>query len=472
MIFNRGNSRGYDEWANTYGAVGWSYRDVLPVFREWENNTNATIVNNNPGYHGTHGPIEITSPQNADKIISIIGESAVELGFNYTDINGPNQIGFMDTESFVTTQGFRSGTGNVFIDPNPHPNNLHIVCKALVSKILFNGLTAIGVEFIVNDISYTVYANREVIVSAGAINTPQILMLSGIGPRQHLENVDIPVLLDLPVGDNYESHPNLGLTVNIRPEYSYLINKPPELNVKQLGELYYNKSGPLARHNNAVIIYSTQHNWDKQWPNVNLFMKPVAGTIVTTSNLVRIKSKGTIRLQSTDPMTSPLINPKWLDDVDDFINLLDAAKMQFYIFERTQLAQYIQPLPSFASIGCPVCPLRRYMYECVEGLKCYIRYNTHTAFHSAGSCRMGAIERPDVVVDPQLRVKGAGSCRMGAIERPDVVVDPQLRVKGANNLRVCDASVFPVIPNANTASASITVGYKCAQFIKDYYHLK
>ncbi|CAG2107321.1 unnamed protein product [Medioppia subpectinata] len=131
---------------------------------------------------------------------------------------------------------------------------------------------------------------------------------------------------------------------------------------------------------------------------------------------------------------------------EDQVNIVDAVRMQFYLLEVTDMAKYIQPLPSFADIGCPVCP-GKYMYECSEGLKCYIRFNSLSSYHPAGSCRMGAIERPDVVVDPQLRVKGA------------------------NNLRVCDASVFPVIPNANTAAAAITVGYKCAQIIKDYYHL-
>ncbi|CAG2106326.1 unnamed protein product [Medioppia subpectinata] len=180
-----------------------------------------------------------------------------------TDINGPIQTGYTQSQLFINSSGLRSGTGTMFIDPNPYPDNLHIVCKALVTKILFNGLTAIGVEFIVNDISYTVYANREVIVSA----------------------------------------------------------------------------------------------------------------------------------------------------------------------------------------GCPDCPDKQYLYECVEGLKCFIKYNTNSGDHPTGTCRMGAIERSDVVVDPQLRVKGA------------------------NNLRVCDASVFPVIPNANTVSAAILTGYKCAQNIKSDYNL-
>ncbi|CAG2106767.1 unnamed protein product, partial [Medioppia subpectinata] len=298
MIFNRGNSRGYDEWANTYGAVGWSYRDVLLVFREWENNTDAVIVANNPGYHGTRGPIQISSAKDFSPLTYDMKNALNELGFKDTDINGPNQLGVMIPQSFITAQGFRAGMGTVFVDPNPYPDNLHIVCKALVTKVLFNGLTAIGVEFIVNDISYTVYANREVIVSAD------------------------------------------------------------------------------------LIVEA----------------------------------------------------------------LLDATAFAFFMLEHSAIANYVVMPDLFTPIGCPVCP-GKYAYECVEGLQCFIRYNTGSGLHPGGSCRMGAIERPDVVVDPQLRVKGI------------------------KNLRVCDSSVFPVLPNSNTASASILVGYRCAQFIKDTYML-
>ncbi|CAG2107402.1 unnamed protein product [Medioppia subpectinata] len=384
MVFNRGNSRGYDEWAHKYGADGWSYRDVLPVFREWENNTDPHIVYNEPGYHGTRGPIQITTPNNAPKFYQNYYKAFNALGYNETDINGPNQAGYALTQSYINTTGLRESTGTVFVDPNPYPDNLHIVCKALVTKILFNGLTAIGVEFIVNDISYTVqsiaigvefivndisytvYANREVIVSAGAFQSPQLLMLSGVGPKQHLNSLNIPVVLDLPVGQNFQNHP--------------------------------------------VV-------------------------------------RGVMRLQSTDPLLPPLIDLIWYSNPEDKANILDAVTQVFYMYERTQLANYLQPLLPFSFIGCPDCPDKQYLYECIEGLKCYIQYNTVAGNHPAGSCRMGAIERADVVVDPQLRVKGA------------------------NNLRVCDASVFPIIPNANTASAAILVGYKCAQFIKQFHNL-
>ncbi|CAG2117227.1 unnamed protein product, partial [Medioppia subpectinata] len=331
--------------------------------------------------------------------------------------------------------------------PNPYPDNLHIVCKALVTKILFNGLTAIGVEFIVNDISYTVYANREVIVSAGAINTPQLLMLSGVGPKQHLNSLNIPVVFDLPVGQHYRNHLNTPIITQLKPQYMYLANKVPQLNIDELKQLYYEHGGPLANIVTLVLYLNTRLNRDKEWPNVMLEFGHISSVIYITVGLVRFKSYGSIRLQSTDPLLPPLIDPNWYSQPIDRENMLDAVTMVFEMLEQSTLAQYLQPLPSFLSIGCPDCPDKQYLYECVEGLKCYIKYNTNSGDHPSGTCRMGAIERPDVVVDPQMRVKGA------------------------NNLRVCDASVFPVIPNANTASAAILTGYKCAQIIISDYNL-
>ncbi|CAG2119893.1 unnamed protein product, partial [Medioppia subpectinata] len=409
MAFNRGNSRGYDEWAHKYGADGWSYRDVLPVFREWENNTDPRIVYNEPEYHGTHGPIQITTPNNAPTFFQNYYKAFNSLGYKETDINGPNQAGYALIQSFINTAGLKEGTGTVFIDPNPSPDNLHIVCKALVTKILFNGLTAIGVEFIVNDISYTVYANREVIVSAGAFQSPQLLMLSGVGTKQHLNSFNIPVVLDLPVGQNFQNHPEVFLNPILKQQYfSQLINPTPELNVEQLkilSQLYFKHQGTLSTFPTIISYTSTHLNRDKQWPNVEYaILRSSNITFTHVVSLARFKSRGVMKLQSTDPLLPPLIDLNSYLNAEDKANILDAVSQVFYMYERTLLANYLQQLPPFSSIGCPDCPDKQYLYECIEGLKCFIQYNTIAGNHPAGSCRMGAIERPDVVVDPQLRV--------------------------------------------------------------------
>ncbi|CAG2174755.1 unnamed protein product, partial [Oppiella nova] len=304
----------------------------------------------------------------------------------------------------------------------------------------------IGVEFIRNDIEYRVYANKEVIASGGPINSPQLLMLSGVGPRDHLQSLGIQVLLDLPVGDNYLNQPSVMLTPKVKPEYLYLTNEIGKINIKQLSELYYEQGGVLAQHPEVALFFSTQSNKDKQWPNINIIYRVVNDTIYSTAYLARFKSRGTVRLQSTDPRVHPILNPNWFSHPEDVENALESTRMQFYIFEKTQLANYVI-LPKLSDYGCAMCT-GRYIYECTEGLLCYMKYFTYSSLHPGGSCRMGSIDRPDVVVDPQLRVKYA------------------------KNLRVCDSSVFPVVPNSNTAAISITVGYKCSQLIKDAYNLK
>ncbi|CAG2107783.1 unnamed protein product [Medioppia subpectinata] len=447
MFFVRGNRRGYDEWAHTYGARGWSYSDLLPVFTEWENNTDPRVVREAPDYHGVHGPIQISSTRNVDRFTTVITNTLHQLGYNKTDINGPNQAGYDLLQYYTNSSGLRTGTGNPFVDPNPHPDNLHIVCNALVTKVLFNELTAIGVEFTYNYISYTVYADREVIISGGAINSPQLLMLSGVGPAKHLKSLNIGLVLDLPVGDNYQNHPNVQMSAQLKQNYYHMGSELAQLDVHQLSQLYYDHTGPLWPPTRVLLYFSTRLNMNKQWPNVYFAISLTNITVHVGIQLNKINSHGSIRLREADPLLPPIINPAWLATPVDMENMVDAVKSAFHMLERSQLAHYIQPLPPFSAIGCPDCPDKQYLYECAEGLKCFITYKSGTSYHPSGSCRMGAVERPDVVVDPQLRVKGA------------------------KNLRICDASVFPVIPNGNTAAAAITVGYKCAQIIKDYYNL-
>ena len=167
MIFNRGNRRDYDEWAYKYGAEGWSYREVLPFFKKYENNTDGKIVAKNPAYHGTYGPVQISTVEKPPQVLNDLQKTYNQFGFANIDVNGPEQVGTMIMQQFIDTKGFRSSSGNAYIDPNPHPNNLHIVTKAMVVKILFNGLTAVGVEFAKNNKRFQVYARKEVILTAG-----------------------------------------------------------------------------------------------------------------------------------------------------------------------------------------------------------------------------------------------------------------------------------------------------------------
>ena len=167
-IFNRGNPRDYDAWAQHYGAVGWSFADVLPFFNRWEGNRDPKIVSQSPGWHGTKGPIGVTSWATPDPIM-ILNQKAinVEAGIPNTDINGPNQVGTQIAQAFQDLNGVRSSAANSYIDPNPFPHNLHILPGALVTKVIFEGKTAVGVLFERKGKTYQVMAAKEVILSAG-----------------------------------------------------------------------------------------------------------------------------------------------------------------------------------------------------------------------------------------------------------------------------------------------------------------
>ena len=170
MLYNRGNRRSYDNWARTYGADGWNYDTILPYFIRSENNTSPQIVAQNADYHGTMGPMGVSPTQQPDKILYAFQQQLNSFGIPSIDVNGANQVGTMIYELTVR-DGKRSGTGNAYLDPNPYPDNLHILTNALATRILFAGnATASGVQFRLNDELHTVAATREVIISAGNHN--------------------------------------------------------------------------------------------------------------------------------------------------------------------------------------------------------------------------------------------------------------------------------------------------------------
>ena len=164
MVYNRGHPKDYDSWEHKYGAKGWNFEEVLPYFKRFENNTDPKILAMSPGYHGVNGPLQLTTPTHPGENLLRLKRVYNLLGFGDTDINGAVQTGTMVGQSFITTRGLRSSTSNGYIDPNPYPKNLNILTKAMVTKILFDGLTAVGVEFAKNEKTFRVYAQKEVII--------------------------------------------------------------------------------------------------------------------------------------------------------------------------------------------------------------------------------------------------------------------------------------------------------------------
>ncbi|XP_054159001.1 L-sorbose 1-dehydrogenase-like [Oppia nitens] len=470
VIFNRGNRKDYDNWAKNYGASGWSYKEVLPYFVKYENNTDPQIVADSPGYHGTQGPVQIKSWPSPEPIMLLHQKALNELGHKSTDINGPQQVGTSLMQTFQRLDGMRSSTANSYLDPNPYPNNLHIVTGALATKILFGavkGLEAEVVEFHRAGKLHRVKARREIIVSAGSVNTPQLLMLSGIGPKKHLKDMGIPVKADLPVGEFLKDHPSLSLNTLVRDERT--VNPAGELTIRQLHQFFNNASGPLTEFFHSITYLSTKYNDDKEFPDVAFetivqrFPESLEVTVVNEYEdrakwdkyyepflgnyylfiqpiLKRVKSYGTVRLVSADPFDYPLIDPRFLSDKRDYQTFYEITKYVLEFIERSSFSKSVVPLKPIP--GCSFCRLKS-AHNCDTYIRCLIRQITRTGYHPVGTTRMGSLERDDVVVDPRLRVKGV------------------------NRLRVCDASIMPELVNGNTNAASIMIGEKCADLVKE-----
>ncbi|CAG2173266.1 unnamed protein product, partial [Oppiella nova] len=582
----------YDSIARDFGANGWSFEQLLPYFKKSENNTDPNV---DPIYHGRSGPLGVSTPPNPEPLLLQWQQSLHEFGYPIIDVNGPTQYGTSITQSTIR-DGIRQSTANSYLESNICPQ-LNIVTGALVTKVLIEGQPngeqpkAVGVEFTKGNREYSVQATKETILSAGPFNTPQILMLSGIGHRDHLEKFEIsPIWSDLPVGDNLQNH--VILTISMPVRNSSLLLPGPQPNVQQLYDSIVSHTGAFATAPLSCLNFNSSVNSDWTYPDINLLVgivpayelgyenifyldkrpeewRSYVDTVKKNANLAVApvlfspKSTGYIRLKSRDPKVYPMIQQNLLRHPDDMQAYLDAISHAFYLVEESSISEHVyvnpEPIP-----GCQYCPDIP-VWKCSSYHKCLIQQIATPFLHPVGTCRMGAVDRDDVVVDERLRVKGvrnlrvidssvfptvmnantnaaaivvgekgaalvledyhqethikqlndhfkyitfvmyyfatpgydlgalmdyyttnksrqdgitatsyhpAGSCRMGSIDRPDVVVDPQLRVKNMMNLRVCDSSVFPTVPNSNTCAASITVGYKCAQFIKQYYKLE
>ena len=303
----------------------------------------------------------------------------------------------------------------------------------------------------------------------GSPNSPQILMLSGVGPEDHLNQMQIPVVADLPVGNYHQDQPSLKLLALLK--YKKLSEDLPELNVEQMFELFTRFSGPLSRRVSSILYESSKNNEDKEWPNLMLqtslafdYIKNVSQSVAQFCcyrkqwtqyykelvnkkyvelhmSLVRPRSMGTIRLRSNVPLEAPLIDPKLLAHPKDLEDFTEIIKLTLFLIQNTSLSKYLY-LPKTPIPPCLYCQDKP-LYQCDRYIRCMIRQIATTYKNSAGGCRMGGVDRTDVVVDPRLRVKNL------------------------IGIRVCDSSVMPRVVNANAGAVSIMIGEKCAQMVRE-----
>ncbi|XP_055308995.1 glucose dehydrogenase [FAD, quinone]-like [Sitodiplosis mosellana] len=470
MLYVRGNRRDFDQW-EALGNPGWSYEDVLPYFRKSEDQRNPYLAKN-PRYHGTGGYLTVQdSPYNTPLGTAFL-QAGEELGYDIVDINGEQQTGFAFYQ-FTMRRGARCSDAKAFLRPVRLRKNLHVALYAHVTKVIFDeeSKRALGVEFIRNGVKQAVYAKREVILSAGAINSPHLLMLSGIGPRADLEKVGIPVIHDAPgVGRNLQDHIAIGgLAFRIDPKVSFLFNRM--FNMNSAVRYAITEDGPLTSSVGLEVtsfINTKYANHSDDWPDMNLFFtsgstpsdpqvknahglkpefyeeiykeleyKDVYGIFPM---ILRPRSRGFVKIVSKNPLRYPLLYHNYLTHPDDVHVMREGVKAAIAVSETQALRRFGS---RFHSKPLPNCKHLELMTD--EYWECVIKQYTMTIYHY--SC----------------------TAQMGPPTNPWAVVDPQLRVYGVSGLRVIDASIMPTITSGNIHAPVVMIGEKGADLIKELW---
>ncbi|XP_045465776.1 glucose dehydrogenase [FAD, quinone] [Harmonia axyridis] len=467
MIYVRGNKLDYDGWSAD-GNVGWSYDEVLPYFLKSEDNRNPYLTKT--PYHNTGGYLTVQeSPWRTPLSIAFL-QAGRELGYDIRDCNGAKQTGFMLSQGTIR-RGSRCSTAKAFLRPVRNRSNLHIAMNAQVTKVLIDPVTkkAFGVKFLRNNRIRTVRAKREVILSSGAIGSPHILMLSGVGPREDLAKFKIPLLSDLKVGHNLQDHIGLGgLTFIIDDPISFTKSRYQTPSV--IMEYLLREQGPMTSLGGVEGLAFVNTKYAPKsglWPDIqfhfapssvnsdgtqvkkitglrdsvyNTVYKPLkeAETWTILPLLLRPKSTGWVRLRSKDFKVYPDINPNYFTHKEDVLTLIEGIRIALNVsasqaFQRFNSRPHTMPFP-----GC-----RQYPFDTDEYWECSLRHFTFTIYHPTSTCKMGPASDPDAVVDPRLRVYG---------------------IQG---LRVIDASIMPKIVSGNTNAPTIMIGEKGADIIKE-----
>ncbi|XP_042895100.1 glucose dehydrogenase [FAD, quinone]-like isoform X2 [Parasteatoda tepidariorum] len=460
MLYIRGNKKNYDDWAED-GAKGWSYEEVLPYFLKLEDERDSRYYE--PEYHSTGGPMAVESPNYHPIIEDPIFEAARNMGYEIVDPNAEKQTGFVEVQGSLRNMQ-RWSTAKAYLVPAEHRKNLHILTNAYVTKILFQNNRAVGVSFEVNGEMYVIGAKKEVIVSAGSVKTPQLLMLSGIGPKNDLKNFRIPVVADLPVGHNLQDHCSTPMNFALD---SNLETADEQFADPNITEQYINhRKGILAGPFSAVAMAFLRGSCtkpEKDFPNFELYFNSGSTAVNKALSDVLIpgayqqifgpyenkpfyqciaqhlqpKSRGYVKLNSTNPYDPPIINPNYYDDPQDLRDVVEGLRVCYKI-GTSRAMRKIGSKP-FATVfpGC-----ERFSLNSDEYFACMARSLALTISHYVGTAKMGAVDDPRTVVDPQLKVKG---------------------IRG---LRVVDASVFPILTSGNTNTPTIMVAEKAADMIK------
>jgi choline dehydrogenase-like flavoprotein len=436
QIYTRGNARDYDAWRDEAGCEGWGYRDVLPYFRRSEGNERFF-----DDYHGIDGPLGVSMPRGALPICDAFIRAGQQYGMSYNpDFNGQEQGG-VGYYQLTQRDGRRSSAARAFLEPAMDRPNLTILPDTHVARIVVVHGRARGVDILRGGRLERIGCDREVLLAGGAIGSPRLLLLSGIGPADHLRAVGVDVVHDLPgVGENLQDHVDLCVIAECTGDHSYdRVLRPHRTALAGLQYLLL-RNGPVVSS-----LFETGGFWFADpaaaSPDIQFHLGQGSGIekgiaklenpgVTLNSAYLRPRSRGTVRLASADPAAAPLIDPNYWAELHDREMSLRGLEMAREIMAQPALAPFIrrEALPG-------------------PGVR-----EAQDLFDYA--CRMAKTDHHPV-----------GACRMGRDEL--AVVDPTLKVHGLDGLRVCDSSVMPLIVSSNTNAPTIMIGEKAADLVRN-----
>jgi choline dehydrogenase len=436
MVYIRGHAFDYDHWARS-AASGWSYANVLPYFIRAERH-----IDGGDDYHGATGPLSVFAPNPADSpLVAAFIRAAGEAGYPLSDdVNGAQQEGFGRIDR-TTRNGRRWSAARAYLHPALQRPGLTVQSEALAQRVVFEKDRAIGVQYSVRGNPLTAYADAEVIVSGGAINSPKILQLSGVGPADLLRRLGIDPVCDLPgVGAHLNDHPDIVVQHRcLQPVSLYRFNR----GVGKLltGLRWFMRHDGLAASNHFEAGGFIRSRPGVDFPDLQLTFMPLAikpGTVEDVGehsfqvhiDLMRPRSLGHVNIRSADPAAPPSILFNYLQDPQDRLDLRASVRLTREILAQPALAPFC---------GEELSPGSQTQSD--EAIDSFVRQGVETCYHPVGTCRMGKTD--------------------------DCVVDEECRVRGLAGLRVVDASIMPSIVSGNTNAPTIMIAEKVSDLIRD-----